>query len=305
MTTFVVSNHKTMLKMKQVTLILLCLISLLTGTAQTWDHDRLAQHIVIDLWPDGTPTDNGVDYGHLSPDNTRDITPQMHIFLPRGSKGNPSRAVILCPGGAYGGLAMYHEGFEWCDYFTSQDIAAIVLLYRLPHGHHQVPSEDVYEAIRLTQLHAAEWNIDPSRIGIMGSSAGGHLAATVATHAPASLRPAFQILLYPVITTDPSFTHSWSCRNLMGEHPSPELLANYSNELQVSPSTPPAFIAASADDCDVPLLNTSRYCDALVSHGITVNVHIYPTGGHGWGIKPSFKYHSQLLQALRDWLESF
>ena len=199
---------------------------------------------------------------------------------------------------------MYHEGFEWCEYFTSQNIAAIVLLYRLPHGHHQVPAEDVYEAIHQTQQHATEWNIDPSRIGIMGSSAGGHLAATVATHAPASLRPAFQILLYPVITTDPSFTHYWSCRNLMGEHPSQELLASYSNELQVSPSTPPAFIAASADDGDVPVLNTARYYEALVSHGINANVHIYPTGGHGWGIKPSFKYHSQLLQALRDWLDS-
>lgn len=282
--------------------ILLCCLRPASG--HTWDAQRLGAHTVLQLWPNGAPTDNGVDYDHLSPDNTRDISPQMHVFLPSGSNGHATRAVIICPGGAYGGLAMYHEGFEWCEYFTSQNIAAIVLLYRLPHGHHQVPAEDVYEAIDQTQQHATEWNIDPSRIGIMGSSAGGHLAATVATHAPASLRPAFQILLYPVITTDPSFTHYWSCRNLMGEHPSQELLASYSNELQVSPSTPPAFIAASADDGDVPVLNTARYYEALVSHGINANVHIYPTGGHGWGIKPSFKYHSQLLQALRDWLDS-
>lgn len=283
--------------------IMLCCLCPASG--HTWDNQRLNAHTVLQLWPNGAPTDNGVDYDHLSPDNTRDISPQMHVFLPSGSNGHATRAVILCPGGAYGGLAMYHEGFEWCEYFTSQDIAAIVLLYRLPHGHHTVPAEDAYEAIRQTQAHASEWNIDPNRIGIMGSSAGGHLASTVATHATSSLRPAFQILLYPVITTDPSFTHHWSCRNLMGEHPSQELLASYSNELQVSRSTPPAFIAASADDGDVPVLNSARYYEALVSHGVSANIHIYPTGGHGWGIKPSFKYHSQLLQALRDWLGSF
>lgn len=283
--------------------IMLCCLCPASG--HTWDNQRLNAHTVLQLWPNGAPTDNGVDYDHLSPDNTRDISPQMHVFLPSGSNGRATRAVILCPGGAYGGLAMYHEGFEWCEYFTSQDIAAIVLLYRLPHGHHTVPAEDAYEAIRQTQAHASEWNIDPNRIGIMGSSAGGHLASTVATHATSSLRPAFQILLYPVITTDPSFTHHWSCRNLMGEHPSQELLASYSNELQVSRSTPPAFIAASADDGDVPVLNSARYYEALVSHGVSANIHIYPTGGHGWGIKPSFKYHSQLLQALRDWLGSF
>jgi acetyl esterase/lipase len=199
---------------------------------------------------------------------------------------------------------MYHEGFEWVDFFVSQDIAAIVLLYRLPHGHHSVPSEDVYEAIRQAQAHAGEWHLSPSQIGIMGSSAGGHLASTIATHAPSSLRPSFQILLYPVISTDSAFTHHWSCRNLMGEHPSAELVRHYSNEHQVDASTPPAFIAASADDGDVPVLNSARYYEALVSHGVSANIHVYPSGGHGWGIKSSFKYHSQLLQSLRDWLES-
>ena len=200
--------------MKQIAFVVLSLISLLC-VSQSWDSQRLPHHITIELWPDGAPTDNGVDYAHLSTDNNRDIKPQMHVFLPHGEQ--PHHAVIICPGGAYGGLAMYHEGFEWTEYFTSHDIAAIVLLYRLPHGHHEVPAEDVYEAIRLTQTHASEWHIDPAHIGIMGSSAGGHLASTVATHAPAMLRPAFQILLYPVITTDPTFTHYWSCRNLMGE----------------------------------------------------------------------------------------
>ena len=288
--------------MKNLAFILLAMTSLLCSAAHSWDSDRLRQHITIELWPDGAPTDNGVDYAHLSVENNRDIKPQMHVFLPDGEQ--PHRSVIICPGGAYGGLAMYHEGFEWVDFFVSQDIAAIVLLYRLPHGHHSVPSEDVYEAIRQAQAHAGEWHLSPSKIGIMGSSAGGHLASTIATHAPSSLRPSFQILLYPVISTDSAFTHHWSCRNLMGEHPSAELVRHYSNEHQVDASTPPAFIAASADDGDVPVLNSARYYEALVSHGVSANIHVYPSGGHGWGIKSSFKYHSQLLQSLRDWLES-
>ena len=287
--------------MKQIAFVVLSLISLLC-VSQSWDSQRLPHHITIELWPDGAPTDNGVDYAHLSTDNNRDIKPQMHVFLPHGEQ--PHHAVIICPGGAYGGLAMYHEGFEWTEYFTSHDIAAIVLLYRLPHGHHEVPAEDVYEAIRLTQTHASEWHIDPAHIGIMGSSAGGHLASTVATHASARLRPAFQILLYPVITTDPTFTHYWSCRNLMGEHPGEALLHYYSNERQVDSTTPPAFIAASADDGDVPVLNSARYYEALVSHGVRANLHVYPSGGHGWGSKLSFKYHCQLLQDLDVWLDS-
>ena len=285
--------------MKHLLLGLLALVAI-TASGHTWDNDRLGQHTVVDLWPGGAPTDNGVDYAHLKADNDRDVKPQLHVFLPE--KGTPKRAVVICPGGAYGGLAMYHEGFEWKEFFTSRGIAALVLLYRLPHGHHQVPAEDVLEAIRITQKHAQEWGIDPVQIGIMGSSAGGHLASTVATHAPQALRPAFQILLYPVITTDNSFTHHWSCRNLMGEHPSDELKRYYSNELQVTPETPPAFIAASADDGDVPVLNSARYYEALVRNGVPAAIHIYPSGGHGWGIKASFRYHLAMLQDLSDWL---
>ncbi len=270
------------------------------ASSRTWDSVRLGQHTVIDLWPDGAPTDNGVDYDRLAADNDHDLKPQLHVFLPE--KGVPSRAVVICPGGAYGGLAMYHEGFEWKEFFTSRNIAALVLLYRLPHGHHQVPTEDVLEAIRITQQHAQEWNIDPAQIGIMGSSAGGHLTSTIATHAPEGLRPAFQILLYPVITTDDSFTHYWSCRNLMGEDPTAELKHYYSNEQQVSANTPPAFIAASADDGDVPVLNSARYYEALVRCGVPAAIHIYPSGGHGWGIKGSFRYHLPMLQDLSDWL---
>lgn len=287
--------------MKQLLLSLLlslCLTPL--ANSRTWDSVRLGQHSIIDLWPDGAPTDNGVDYDNLPSDNDRDLKPQLHVFLPQNDA--PSRAVIICPGGAYGGLAMYHEGFEWKEFFTSRNIAALVLLYRLPHGHHQVPVEDVLEALRITKQHAQEWNINPMQIGIMGSSAGGHLASTVATHAPEALRPAFQILLYPVITTDASFTHHWSCRNLMGDHPSDELKHYYSNELQVTPSTPPAFIAASADDIDVPILNSARYYESLVLNGVPSVIHIYPSGGHGWGFKSSFSYHIPFLQDLSDWL---
>jgi acetyl esterase/lipase len=220
---------------------------------------------------------------------------------------------IIYSGGAY--MGNDPDGFEVTParrYLNERGMTVVTMKYRTPRptaesglAKHTSAWQDLQRAIRIVRSKAASFGLDPAQIGIMGSSAGGHLAATVATHAPASLRPAFQILLYPVITTDPSFTHYWSCRNLMGEHPSQELLASYSNELQVSPSTPPAFIAASADDGDVPVLNTARYYEALVSHGINANVHIYPTGGHGWGYRASFDFHFEMLHELKAWLSSF
>ena len=277
------------------------LLSALAVAGQPHGTGQAGRHIVLDLWPGGVPADNGVDY--QAPANPNDVKPQLHVFLPSGHS-DASRAVIICPGGAYAGLAMQHEGFEWKDFFTSRNIAALVLLYRLPHGHHQVPADDLLQAMRLTRQHAALWHIDPGQIGVMGSSAGGHLATTVATHAPASLTPAFQILFYPVVSTDSLVTHQWSCHNLLGRSPSPELLHYYSNERHVTPSAPAAFIAASADDVDVPVLNSARYFEALTRNGVPAVIHIYPTGGQGWGIKQDFRYHRAMLQDLSDWLEA-
>ncbi|MDR1632519.1 MAG: alpha/beta hydrolase [Dysgonamonadaceae bacterium] len=237
----------------------------------------------IDLWKDGRAV--------------------MRVFLPSEAK-QPAKAVVICPGGGYSHLAMDHEGYDWAPFFNEQGIAAIVLKYRMPGGNPAIPAADALEAIRLAKEHAAEWNINPAAIGIMGSSAGGHLASTVATHAPKELCPAFQILFYPVITMDAKETHRGSRNQLLGEKPTDEMVRLYSNELQVTDNTPPAFITLSDDDKAVPPINAVRYYMALKEHNIPATMYIYPDGGHGWGIKESFKYRKEMLMKLGKWLNS-
>lgn len=227
--------------------------------------------------------------------------PSLRIYLPEAEKAT-GRMVIALPGGGYSGLAMFHEGFDWADYFLSKGIAFGVLKYRMPAGDHTVPFADVQEAFRLVREHAAEWKVNPDDIGIMGSSAGGHLASTFATHAPAAERPAFQILLYPVITMDPELTHAGSRRNLLGENPSQELTNRFSNELQVKGDTPPAFIIFAADDKVVPPANGLRYAEAMTRHNRPVTFLLYPTGGHGFGFRNNFAYKRQFLLELDRWL---
>jgi len=194
---------------------------------------------------------------------------------------------------------------EWKDFFTSRNIAALVLLYRLPHGHHQVPADDLLQAMRLTRQHAALWHIDPGQIGIMGSSAGGHLATTVATHAPASLTPAFQILFYPVITMDPAYTHQGSHDNLLGKNPKKKTERLFSNELQVTRATPRAFITLSDGDDVVQPANGVNYYLECCRHDVPATLHVYPTDGHGWGYRESFSYHLEMVLELKAWLATF
>ena len=163
----------------------------------------------VNIWPNGTPVSNGV----------KDDVAKMNVNLP-ADKANHGRAVLICPGGGYGGLAMDNEGTNWIDFFRNQGIAAIVLTYRMPHGVKEVPIGDAEEAMRIIRRHAKEWNINPNDVGIMGSSAGGHLASTLSTHSKADVRPNFQILFYPVITMDKSYTHMGSHDNLLGKNAS-------------------------------------------------------------------------------------
>lgn len=253
-----------------------------------------AANVEMDLWSNGAPTANG------------DASDQakVWVYLPDADKAT-GRAVVICPGGAYGFLAMDHEGHLWANYFKSQGVAAIVLKYRMPHGHWQVPAEDAEEAIRLVRRHASEWHIHSNDVGIMGSSAGGHLATTVATHATGDAAPNFQILLYPVVTMDAQFTHPGSRENLLGKKPDKKLVSDYSNELKVTDATPKAFIALSSDDNVVFPENSIQYYMQLYRHHIPVSMHVYPSGGHGWGFNSDFKYHAEVLLELKAWLDSF
>ena len=230
--------------------------------------------------------------------------PSLRVFLPVPELAT-GRAVVACPGGGYSGLAVNHEGYDWAPYFNKQGIALIVLKYRMPKGDRTLPISDAEAAMKMVRDSADVWNLNPNDIGIMGSSAGGHLASTIATHAPEALRPNFQILFYPVITMDKSFTHMGSHDNLLGKDASADLEKEFSNEKQVTKETPRAFIVYSDDDKVVPPANGVNYYLALNKKGVPSVLHIYPTGGHGWGIREDFLYKSEMQNELTSWLRSF
>lgn len=230
--------------------------------------------------------------------------PSLRVFLPAPELAT-GRAVVACPGGGYSGLAVNHEGYDWAPYFNKQGIALIVLKYRMPKGDRTLPISDAEAAMKMVRDSADVWNLNPNDIGIMGSSAGGHLASTIATHAPEAFRPNFQILFYPVITMDKSFTHMGSHDNLLGKDASADLEKEFSNEKQVTKETPRAFIVYSDDDKVVPPANGVNYYLALNKKGVPSVLHIYPTGGHGWGIREDFLYKSEMQNELTSWLRSF
>ena len=230
--------------------------------------------------------------------------PSLRVFLPAPELAT-GRAVVACPGGGYSGLAVNHEGYDWAPYFNKQGIALIVLKYRMPKGDRTLPISDAEAAMKMVRDSADVWNLNPNDIGIMGSSAGGHLASTIATHAPEALRPNFQILFYPVITMDKSFTHMGSHDNLLGKDASADLEKEFSNEKQVTKETPRAFIVYSDDDKVVPPADGVNYYLALNKKGVPSVLHIYPTGGHGWGIREDFLYKSEMQNELTSWLRSF
>ncbi len=201
-------------------------------------------------------------------------TPTLTVYPASHPNG---MAIIMCPGGGYGGLAMKHEGHDMAPWFNTQGITYAVLKYRMPNGHHEVPLSDAEQAIRMVREHAAEWGVNPQRVGIMGASAGGHLAASLATlYSSDKTRPDFQILFYPVISMQKGVTHGGSRKNLIGENPSQELEQKYSLERQVSPRTPQAFIMLSSDDDAVPPINGIGYFLALRDHKVPASLHAYP-----------------------------
>lgn len=252
------------------------------------------QKLEMNLWPQGAPNSNG---------GTADSA-KVWVYLP-DKKAATGRAVVICPGGGYQHLAMNHEGHDWAPFFNNMGIAAIVLKYRMPHGEHEVPVSDAEEALKLVRRNAAGWNIDPQDVGIMGSSAGGHLASTVATHSTGDAAPNFQILFYPVVTMMPDITHKGSHDNFLGEKPKKKQETEYSNDLQVSRVTPRAFIALSDDDATVLPANGVNYYIELYRHDVPATLHVYPSGGHGWGNRDSFKYHNEMQLELKAWLRSF
>lgn len=253
-----------------------------------------AEPFDINLWPKKAPNSNGI----------KNDTARVRVFLP-DARHATGRAVLVCPGGAYINLAMQHEGYDWAPLFNDMGIATIVLKYRMPHGNREVPFSDAEEAMRLIRRNAKEWNINPDDVGIMGFSAGGHLASTIATHSKDDAKPNFQILFYPVITMMPGFTHMGSHDNLLGKDPKKKIEQLYCNDLQVTRATPRACIMLSDDDHVVLPCNGVNYYTECFRHDVPASLYVYPSGGHGWGILPSFKYHIEMLLDLKAWLRSF
>lgn len=252
------------------------------------------QQFDVDIWEGKAPSKNGIA-------NDSAI---MKVYLPAAEKAS-GRAILICPGGGYETLAMGHEGTDWAPFFNRMGIAVVVLKYRMPHGNPKVPIDDAEQAMRIVRANAVNWNINSDQVGIMGSSAGGHLASTLATHSANDARPNFQILFYPVISMQLGYTHQGSHDNLLGKRARNKNEQQYSNELHVSRTTPRAcIILAYDDDCVLPI-NSLQYIEQLYKHDVPATVMMYPSGGHGFGIKSSWDFHVEMLLNLRAWLESF
>lgn len=285
----------------------------------------VAQPLNLKLWPDGIPGSiSGNDYTEVSTVENGIITrwnkvtdPSLTICLPPKEKAT-GVAVLICPGGGYGTLAFNHEGNDIAKWLNDNGIAGIILKYRLPSDLIMKdksigPLQDAQEAMRTIRRNAVSWNINPLKIGVIGFSAGGHLASTLSTHFDEkvydvkddiSARPDFSILMYPVITMDASFTHMGSRRNLIGENPSEEAVRHFSNELQINEKTPPAFLVHSADDKAVPIKNSMTYYEGLSKLNIPSELHIFQKGGHGYGLAVNRETQSAWPDLCIRWLKA-
>jgi acetyl esterase/lipase len=245
--------------------------------------------------------------------------PSIEIYLPSKSI-RTGKAVVICPGGAYGFLAYDWEGTDFAKALNAKGIAAFVLKYRLPTSASIIdpkwaPLQDVQRAMRLVRSHAKRWDIDPTKVGIMGFSAGGHLASTLGTHYnretldrlkdtidSLSARPDFMALIYPVITFDKKHYHGGSKNNLIGKNASTDLVNEFSNNLHVNSNTPPSFLVHSADDKAVPVANSLLFYSALIKNGVSAEMHLYPRGGHGFALARGKGSLEDWPQLLFNWI---
>jgi acetyl esterase/lipase len=253
-----------------------------------------SQNLKIDLWPEGkiplrvnSLQQEKIEVAEVTRISKVQI-PQIEVFLPN-KRSATGQGVIICPGGGYARLSYDWEGTDFAKLLNAHGIAAFVLKYRLPDSltsthPDQVPLLDAKQAIRMVRSRAKEWNINPNKVGVMGFSAGGHLAATLSTQLEEGTRPNFAILVYPVISMDKAIAHAGSRNNLIGLQPTSDLIYKYSNEFQVSEQTPPSFIVHATDDNSVPVENSLLYYQALKKNKVSAEMHIFPTGGHGFGL---------------------
>lgn len=285
-----------------------------------------AQDLILPLYPKGKIPNSRVS-NEVEKVDTAEIVrislvqePSIQVFLPAKRNAN-GKAVLICPGGGYGILAWDWEGTDIAKWLNSKGYAAIVLKYRLPSPKssmvpHLSPIGDAKRAMRMVRNNAKAWNIDPSKIGVMGFSAGGHLASTLGTHFDAGIegsedviekissRPDFMILVYPVISMTKDIMHQGSRNNLIGNQPDESLAKNYSNELQVKKDTPPTILIHASDDGAVPVQNSLLFYEALIANKVSATLHVFQSGGHGFGLGQKMPA-GQWTDLCVKWMDQF
>ena len=259
----------------------------------------------IKLYPNGPTESNELktEEKWRDMDFLLDISePRMYAY-PASKENNCGTAVLICPGGGYSGVSAVKEGAEIAKWFNELGVSAFVLYYRMPNGHYEIPLKDAQTALSIIHKRSREWKINKKKIGIMGFSAGGHLASTVGTHFKTKAeRPAFMLLAYPVVTMNKDLTHKGSRDNLLGKNPSDELVKLYSNELQVNKQTPPTFIIHARDDGAVPIANSENLLEALQKNKVPAKLVTYDEGGHGFGMRKKGIPVENWPQEMKAWL---
>lgn len=285
------------------------LVAAVGSVAAVVTKDVASQQPVELLWHGVAPNAKGDSEGDK---------PTLTIYLPPKEKATGT-AVVICPGGGYGFLAMDHEGHQIAQWLNSLGVAGFIVKYRHRNSGagygHPVPLQDAQRAIRMVRSRAKEWNIDPNRIGVLGFSAGGHLASTTGTHFDkgrgdaddpverVSCRPDFMILIYPVISLTEWYMHSGSRQNLLGDNPNKEMLEGLSNDKQVTTQTPPTFLVHADDDNGVPAENSIYFYLALRKAKVPAEMHIYQKGGHGFGLGKKDSTASGWPTCCANWMK--
>jgi acetyl esterase/lipase len=255
---------------------------------------------------------NGAPEGNFSPERevaheTEWITfvSQARMYMYQAEKQNSRRtSVLICPGGGYGGLAAQKEGVEIAKWFNNLGVTAFVLYYRMPFAHHEIPLKDAKAAVQIIRKNSTKWNLNKNRIGVIGFSAGGHLASTLGTHFDKQNKPGFMALIYPVTSFRPAFFPGGTCENLVGKNPSKELIDLYSNELHITKHTPPSFLVHALNDEVVEPLHSQAFADSLKSKKVKYELILYNNGGHGFGMRPQHVDADQWPIKFEEWLKA-
>ena len=291
--------------MKRLFLIV-ALLAATTAMAKEQKEAKYFQNETIVIWDNNkAPHSNGLEGEAYDSQPYRLVNTTkavLYVYHADPAKAT-GQAVVICPGGGYAKLSMDQEGYMMAQWLAKNGITAFVLEYRLPNGHKEVPLEDTVEAIRIVRKKAKKWGIDPTKVGVMGFSAGGHLAASASNIPAVEDRPNFSILFYPVVIANHYTSHVGSFRNLLGKGFVQADADEFSMEKLASRNTPPTILLLSDDDRTVPAAGAAMYYAALRYHGVRAAMYVFPSGGHGWGNYDTFSYQKEWQHLLLRWLK--